>query len=91
MAVTVVLPSVLARFAGGQRTHASPAGTIEEVLARVAQPYPELGKRLADATRDGNEFVTVYLNDEDTRFSGGFETYAADGDEVTIVSAIAGG
>lgn len=91
MAVTVVLPSVLARFAGGQRTHATAAGSIEQVLARVAEPYPELGKRLAEATRPGNEFVTVYLNDEDTRFAGGFETHAADGDEVTLVSAIAGG
>jgi molybdopterin converting factor small subunit len=91
MAITVTLPSLLARHAGGQRTHVATGGTVAKVLDQVAETYPELGRRLADATKPGNEFVTIYLNDEDTRFAGGLDTPTKDGDEVSVISAIAGG
>jgi molybdopterin converting factor small subunit len=35
--------------------------------------------------------VTFYLNDEDIRFRNGFATPVREGDEITVVAAIAGG
>lgn len=53
--------------------------------------FPELAPRLRDADGRPYAFVTFYLNDEDIRFVGGFDAVVADGDEITIVPAIAGG
>ena len=36
-------------------------------------------------------FVNVYVNDEDVRFTGALDTGLSDGDEVTILPAVAGG
>jgi len=91
MAVTVRLPSLLSRFAGGARELSLTAGTVGDVLAELGVRHPELGRRLAEATDDRNPFVTVYLNDEDVRFLGGASASVTDGDELSLVPAIAGG
>jgi len=91
MAISVILPTVLARHAGGQRRHVVAGATVREAIERVTSDYPELGRRFAEATLPGNEFVAIYLNDEDARFTGGLETPVKAGDEISIVSAIAGG
>lgn len=91
MAITMTLPSVLATHAGGARTIAATGRTVGEAVADVAARYPALGPRLRD--NDGNPypFVVFYLNDEDVRFRGGFAAPVEDGDEVTVIPAIAGG
>jgi len=91
MAVTIHLPAVLARHAGGRREHAVGGANLGDALAQVARDYPELGRRLAEATAPENAFVTIYLNDEDARFLAGLETPIEDGDAISVVSAIAGG
>ena len=65
--------------------------TVGELAADAATRFPALGSRLRDA--DGNTYqcVTFYLNDEDIRFNGGFGAKVTDGDELTVVPAIAGG
>jgi sulfur-carrier protein len=57
----------------------------------VAERYPNLAPRLRDETGKPYPFVTFYLNDEDIRFNGGFDAPVSDGDELTVVPAIAGG
>jgi len=91
MAITLNLPSVLAAHAGGARTLEASGRTVGEAVADVATRFPTLGSRLRD--KDGNPypFVVFYLNDEDVRFRGGFAAPLADGDEVTVIPAIAGG
>jgi molybdopterin converting factor small subunit len=92
MAITIHLPAVLAELAEGRRTLEAPAGaTLGGVVADVAARYPDLGRRLRDERGQPYPFVTFYLNDEDTRFRGGFDAPLRDGDEVTVVPAIAGG
>jgi len=90
MTVTLLLPTVLAKLADGQELEASGA-TVGEVIAEVAGRFPALAPRLRDDAGNPYPFVTFYLNDEDIRFLGGFSTPVKDGDEVTVVPAIAGG
>ena len=90
MAVTLFLPTVLAKLADG-RTLQSDGDTVGQVVANIAGCYPDLAPRLRDEKGDPYAFVTFYLNDEDIRFTGSFESPVKDGDELTIVPAIAGG
>ena len=93
MPVTVNLPSILSKLAGGERLVQADAaaGTVGGVVSQLAERYPNLGPRLRDHGGQPYPFVTFYLNDDDIRFNGGFAAAVRDGDEVTIVPAIAGG
>jgi molybdopterin converting factor small subunit len=91
MSITITLPTVLARLAGDQRTLHASGSTLGEAVADVATRYPTLAPRLRDEAGAPYPFVTFYLNDEDIRFTGGFAAAVRDGDEVTVVPAIAGG
>ncbi|HVZ77502.1 MAG TPA: MoaD/ThiS family protein [Gemmatimonadaceae bacterium] len=94
MPVTVNLPSILARLAENARqveARPAPSATVGDVVSEVVARYPELGPRLRDEQGQPYPFVTFYLNDDDIRFNGGFAAAVRDGDEVTIVPAIAGG
>lgn len=91
MPATIHLPAVLSRLADGRRALESDAGTLGAAIDDVASRYPALAPRLRDEQGQPYAFVTFYLNDEDIRFSGGFDCLLNDGDEVTIVPAIAGG
>ena len=90
MPATLFLPAVLARLADS-REIAAHGATVGDLVADVAARFPALAPRLRD--HDGNPypFVTFYLNDEDIRFHGGFTAAVSDGDELTVVPAIAGG
>ena len=90
MSVTLHLPTVLAKLADGRVVEAG-GSTVGETVAEVAARYPNLAPRLRDADGRPYPFVTFYLNDEDIRFQGGFNAPVADGDELTVVPAIAGG
>jgi molybdopterin converting factor small subunit len=91
MPVTLELPNVLAKLAGGARKVDAEGGTLGEVVSDVVGRYPGLGPRLRDANGQPYEFITIYLNDEDVRFQGGFAVPVKDGDVVTVVPAVAGG
>ena len=91
MPITLQLPGVLAPLAGGRRTIDATGATVGDVVADVSARYPELGPRLSDGKGNPYPFVTIYLNDEDIRFAGGFQTAVTDGDELVVVPAIAGG
>ncbi len=91
MPVTLRLPTVLARSAGGQTTHQARGATVGEVVSDVAARFPELGPRLRDAKGEPYPYVIFYLDDEDIRFRDGFATPIADGAEIVVVPAIAGG
>ena len=91
MPIPLQLPGVLAPLAGGRRTIDAEGATVGDVVANVSARYPELAPRLSDGNGNPYPFVTIYLNDEDIRFAGGFKTAVTDGDELVIVPAIAGG
>jgi molybdopterin converting factor small subunit len=91
MAVTFSLPTVLARLTDGQATIQATGTTLGDVVAEIAGRFPRLAPRLRDEAGGPYPFVTFYLNDEDIRFRDGFATPVREGDEITVVAAIAGG
>ena len=91
MSVTLQLPNVLARLGGGQPRLSVDGATLGEVIDQVSGRFPELAPRLRDDRGEPYPFVTIYLNDDDIRFQGGFSAQVKDGDVVTVVPAVAGG
>jgi sulfur-carrier protein len=91
MAVTIKLPTQL-RAAAGNATEAQVDGrTVGEVLDDLYAQHAELRERIADDGGGLRRFVNVYLGGEDIRFLDGLETAVKDGDELTILPAVAGG
>jgi sulfur-carrier protein len=64
---------------------------VGEVVDDLERQFPGLRDRLCDETGDFRKFINVYVNQEDIRFLQGRESPLKDGDEVSIVPAIAGG
>jgi molybdopterin synthase sulfur carrier subunit len=89
--VTLRLPTVLAKAAGGQLSIDARGDTVGAVIDDVVSRHPALGARLRDASGAPYPFVVFYLDDEDIRFQQGFQTPVADGAEIVVVPAIAGG
>ena len=91
MAVTVKLPTQLRDAAGGAAAAQVQGATVGEALQALYAEHDELRGRIADEGGGLRRFVNVYLGGEDIRFLDGLETPVADGDEVTILPAVAGG
>jgi len=91
MPVKVLIPTPLRGLTKEQDTVEADGGTIGDVVADLDKRYPGLGERLCDDKGEIRRFVNVYLNQEDIRFKEGRQTAVSDGDEVSIVPAIAGG
>ncbi|HWK27983.1 MAG TPA: ubiquitin-like small modifier protein 1 [Solirubrobacter sp.] len=91
MAVTVKLPTQLRDAAGGAVSASVDGATVGEALDALYAAHGELRERLADGDGGLRRFVNVYLKGEDIRFLDGLDTPVADGDEVTILPAVAGG
>jgi MoaD family protein len=91
MAVTVKLPTQLRAAAGGAASARVDGATVGEALEALYSEHGELRERIADSSGGLRRFVNVYLKGEDIRFLDGLETAVADGDEVTILPAVAGG
>ncbi len=90
MAVSVKIPTQLRGATDGESTAIVEGSTVGEVLDAVYERYGELRNRIAE---DGGlrRFVNVYVGGEDIRFLDGLQTPVRDGDEVTILPAVAGG
>jgi molybdopterin converting factor small subunit len=90
MSITLHLPTVLAKLSAGKVLELE-GTTVGEAVADAATRWPNLGARLRDEDGNPYPFVTFYLNDEDIRFRQGFDTPIGNGDQLTVVPAIAGG
>ena len=90
MAVTVKIPAQLQAATGGEEELKVDGSTVGEVLDAVFVAHSDLRERI---TEDGTlrRFVNVYVSGEDIRFQEGLDTELSDGDEVTILPAVAGG
>ncbi len=91
MSVTVKIPTQLRAVTGGENeTTVEGATTVGEVLDGLYAQYEGLRDRIAE-DGDLRRFVNVYVGGEDIRFLDGLDTPVDDGDEVTILPAVAGG
>jgi molybdopterin synthase sulfur carrier subunit len=90
MSVRVKIPTQLRSATGGEAQATVDGATVGEVLDSLYERFDELRSRIAE---DGGlrRFVNVYVDGEDIRFLEGLETPVSDGDEVTILPAVAGG
>lgn len=91
MAVKVRIPTPLQRITSGQGEVACEGATVTELLADLEHRYPGIKARICDETGKLRRFVNVFVNEEDIRFLQGDQTSLKDGDEVSIIPAIAGG
>jgi MoaD family protein len=91
MAITIKLPTQLRDAAGNQSEARVEGATVGEALASLYSQHAELRTRIADDGGSLRRFVNVYLGGEDIRFLDGLETPVSDGDELTILPAVAGG
>ena len=90
MSVRVKIPTQLREATGGESIAEVDGSTVGEVLDALYERFGELRSRIAE---DGGlrRFVNVYVAGEDIRFLDGLDTAVTDGDEVTILPAVAGG
>ncbi|MGI8640285.1 MAG: ThiF family adenylyltransferase, partial [Pyrinomonadaceae bacterium] len=91
MAVTIVIPTPLRQFAGGQSEIEVEATTAGEALDALTTQFADLKKHLFNEQDTLRNFVNVYVGDEDIRHLDGTETPVKDGETIMIVPSIAGG
>lgn len=91
MSVTVRIPTPLRKLTGGADEVSVDGASVGDVIENLEAVHPGLKERICDDAGEIRRFVNVYVNDEDVRFLDGCGTSLKDGDEVSIVPAIAGG
>jgi molybdopterin synthase sulfur carrier subunit len=90
MAVKVRIPTPLQRLTQGKEEVEGIPGTITGLIEDLDRRFPGIAERISEGGRV-RRFVNVYVNEEDIRFLNAENTPVKDGDEVSIVPAIAGG
>ena len=90
MAVTVRIPAPLRTMTGGASSVDCDAGTVRQLIAQLDTRHPGFGERVMQG-QELRRFVNVFVAGEDVRFGDGIETAVQDGQEVTILPAVAGG
>jgi sulfur-carrier protein len=91
MAVTVRIPTPLQKLTGDKAEVQAEGATVQDLLQSLETQFPGLKERLCDPNGRLRRFVNVYVNEEDIRFLKQESTPVKDGDEVSIIPAIAGG
>ncbi|SVD33368.1 uncharacterized protein METZ01_LOCUS386222 [marine metagenome] len=91
MPVQIRIPTPLRKLTHDEEVVETSAETISDAITDLESRYPGLQERLLDDEGQVRRFVNVYVNEEDIRFLQEKETPLKDGDEVSIIPAIAGG
>ena len=91
MALTVRIPTPLRSVTKGNAEVQAKGGTVADVVQDLERQFPGMRERLVDETGEIRRFINIYVNEEDIRFLDGAKTALKDGDQVSIVPAIAGG
>ncbi|TMD07372.1 MAG: MoaD/ThiS family protein [Chloroflexi bacterium] len=87
----VRIPGPLRTLSQGDSTVELKASDLRQAIEELDSRYPGFKDRLLDPSGNLRQFVNVYLNDEDVRFSGGLDAKLDPKDEVSIIPAVAGG
>ena len=88
---TVRIPTPLRKLTQGKEEVSASGKNVSELIVDLEKNYPGLRERLCDDKGQIRRFVNIFVKDEDIRFLQNLDTPVGDGDEVSIVPAIAGG
>ena len=91
MASKVRIPTPLRKLTEGKQEVPVDGKTVGEVLKNLERQYPGIKERIFDEGGSVRRFVNIYINEEDIRFLKNLESSVKEGDEISIVPAIAGG
>jgi sulfur-carrier protein len=91
MAITVLIPTPLQKYTQDQASVECDASSVKDLMDTLETNFPGIKARLCDEKGDLRRFLNVYVNSEDIRFLDNSATELTDGDEVSIVPAVAGG
>ncbi len=91
MSIKVRIPTPLQQLTNNQAEVESEGKTVRELIEDLEKKYPGLKERICDENGKVRRFINFYVNEEDVRFLKGDDTPVKDGDEVSIIPAIAGG
>ena len=91
MAIKVRIPTPLRKITGGNDEVEAAGANVAEVIADLEKNHPGIKERICEENGNLRKFVNLYVNDEDIRFKDNLDTAVTDGDELSIIPAIAGG
>ncbi|MGK7930451.1 MAG: MoaD/ThiS family protein [Microcystaceae cyanobacterium] len=91
MTIKVLVPTPLQKFTNNQAVIECEGTTISGLIDSLEKACPGIKERLCDESGQPRRFLNFYVNSEDIRFLEGTDTALNEGDEVSIVPAVAGG
>jgi sulfur-carrier protein len=91
LTVKVKIPTPLRKLTNQQAEVDADGSTIRELVDSLETQFPGFKERMCDDNGDLRRFVNVYVGEEDIRFMDGLDTLVAEGDQVSIIPAVAGG
>ena len=91
MHIKVRIPTPLRKLTHDEELVQVEATTVSGAIAELQARFPGIKERLTDDDGSVRRFVNVYVNEEDIRFLKNQDTAVKDGDEISIIPAIAGG
>jgi molybdopterin synthase sulfur carrier subunit len=91
VSVSVRIPTILRTFTGGESEVKAEGATLREVIADLDANHSGIADRILDDNGKIRRFVNVYVGDEDVRFAEGLDTATAEGVQISIIPAVAGG
>jgi molybdopterin synthase sulfur carrier subunit len=91
MSVRVRVPTILRTYTGGESEVVAEGATLRDVLDSLDSSYPGIKGRIVDDEGVLRRFVNVYVGNDDVRFLDGLDTATAEGTQISVIPAVAGG
>jgi sulfur-carrier protein len=91
MSARVRVPTILRTYTAGESEVAADGSTLADVLDSLDASYPGIKGRIVDEDGSLRRFVNVYVGNDDVRFLDGLDTSVADGTQISVIPAVAGG
>ena len=91
MSITVRVPTPLQKLTQNQAEVKANGANVRELIEHLEKNFPGIKERICDETGKVRRFINIYVNEEDVRFLQQEATPLKDGDEVSMIPAIAGG
>ncbi|MDA0691824.1 MAG: MoaD/ThiS family protein [Nitrospinae bacterium] len=91
MAVKVRIPTPLMKLTSNQSEVTAEGATISDILNNLESQFSGIKERICEENGSPRRFINIYVNEEDIRFLDGEKTAVKEGDEISIIPAIAGG